>query len=364
MPKRGENIYKRKDGRWEGRIHIPNSSKKKSIYGHSYREVKEKLSEYKHMLPPTETKNLAFSKILDGWLKQKQSIVKISTFNKYKNLLEKYILPNLGDLQITEIDSAKVNSMITCLLAREETDDGLSPKTIRDICMIIKSSLKYAAALHSVTVNSLELYIPSSSQKEVRALSISEQKALEKWLLTDLDLRKLGILVCLYTGLRIGEICALKWKNVNLDSETIYICSTIQRVQTFDNNNNKTMILESTPKSQCSIRTIPIPKSLSLLLKQYRINNEEAYILTGLKSKFIEPRLYEYIFEKYIVEAGIPSINFHVLRHTFATRCVELNFDIKSLSEILGHSTTKITLDRYVHPSIERKRVQMDRLSF
>ena len=178
-----------------------------------------------------------------------------------------------------------------------------------------------------------------------------------------MDLRKLGILICLYTGLRIGEICALKWKNINLDDGTIRITSTIQRIQTFDSL-QKTQVLESCPKSQCSIRTIPLPESLIELMRPYSVDNSGAYILTGLDNCFIEPRLYEYIFDKYISEAGIPTVNFHTLRHTFATRCVELDFDIKSLSEILGHANTKITLDRYVHPSIERKRIQMNRLCF
>lgn len=364
MPKRGENIYRRQDGRWEGRVKLPDSQKKKSFYGHSYREVKEKISQYKQSPAPTKLRNDAFYQILDEWLKQKQTMVKISTFNKYNNLIKNYVLPILGDLKVEDINSAKVNSMIALLLSDSEYSNGLSPKTIRDVCMIIKSSLKFASALYSISVNPLELYIPPAPQKEVHALSLGEQKALEKWLLTDLDLRKLGILICLYTGLRIGEICALKWENVNLDSGTIFICSTIQRVQIFDDSNRKTKILESPPKTQCSIRTIPIPKSLCLIMKQYDLADEQAYILTGSKGKFIEPRLYEYIFEKYVNEAGIPYVNFHVLRHTFATRCVELNFDVKSLSEILGHATTKITLDRYVHPSIESKRNQMDRLSF
>ena len=363
MPKRGENIYKRKDGRWEGRITIPNSSKKKSIYGHSYREVKNKVAKYKHATPTSNNIKKTFGVIAEEWLAQKKATVKISTYNKYKNLLENYVFPELYDAPFEDINSAKINALITQFLLNEKNGSGLSPKTIRDICMLIKSCLKYASVSYSIRIEHLELYIPQSPQKEIRPLSEIEQKTLEESLLHDLDLRKLGVLICLYTGLRIGEICALKWKNINLDTGTIYICSTIQRVQTFDDSNKKTMILESPPKSQCSIRTIPIPQSLITLLRPHLIPNNSAYVLTGVEERFIEPRLYEYIFEKYICEAGIPSVNFHTLRHTFATRCIELEFDIKSLSEILGHSNTKITLDRYVHPSMERKRAQMNRLS-
>ena len=363
MPKRGENIYKRKDGRWEGRITIPNSSKKKSVYGYSYREVKEKVVSLKQAIPICDTYRKTFGEIAEEWLEQKKTTVKVSTYNKYKNLLDNYVFPELHDISCENINSARINVLITQTLTTRNDRPGLSPKTVRDICMLIKSCLKYASVSYSMRIEQLELYIPPTPQKEIHPLSEFEQKALEESLLNNLDLRKLGVLICLYTGLRIGEICALKWKNINLDAGTIYICSTIQRVQTFDNNHKKTMILESPPKSQCSIRTIPLPESLILLLRQYSIPNESAYILTGSEGHFIEPRLYEYIFEKYIFEAGIEAVTFHTLRHTFATRCVELEFDIKSLSEILGHSNTKITLDRYVHPSIEHKRAQMNKLS-
>ena len=362
MPKRGENIYKRKDGRWEGRVKIDASSQKKSIYGHSYREVKQKISSYKQSIPEPKTPTLTFEKILEEWLLQKKTTVKASTYNKYRNLSVSYILPELGDMNIGEITSAKVNALIANLLTNAN-GVRLSPKTIRDVCMIIKACLRYASISYSIPTNQLDLYIPSAPPKEIHALSFNEQKTLEDCLLKNLDLRKLGIIICLYTGLRIGEICALKWQNIDLDAGTIFISSTLQRVQTFGDT-QKTEVLESTPKSQCSIRTIPLPESLIELMRPYSVENDGAYILTGVDNSFIEPRLYEYIFNKYVFEAGIPTVNFHTLRHTFATRCIELDFDIKSLSEILGHSNTKITLDRYVHPSIERKRVQMNRLSF
>lgn len=362
MSKRGENIYKRKDGRWEGRVKIDGSSQKKSIYGHSYREVKLKISTYKQSIPEPKAPILTLEKILEEWILQKKTTVKESTFNKYRNLSVSYILPELGNVKIEEITSAKVNSLIANLLTNAN-GTGLSPKTIRDVCMVIKACLKYASISYSIPTNQLELYIPSAPPKEIHTLSFNEQKTLEDYLLKNLDLRKLGIIICLYTGLRIGEICALKWQNVDLVAGTIFITSTIQRVQTFGGS-QKTKILESTPKSQCSKRTIPLPVSLIELMKPYSEENDEAYILTGVDNSFIEPRLYEYIFDKYVFEAGIPTVNFHTLRHTFATRCIELDFDIKSLSEILGHSNTKITLDRYVHPSIERKRIQMNRLSF
>lgn len=368
MPKRGENIYKRKDGRWEGRITIildDLSTKKKSVYGHSYKEVKCKLMELKGSSMPLVKSYELFSDVLNDWLKKKKATVKISTYNKYHNLIYNHIIPSLGELNIEEIDSIKVNGFISKLLTQGylNKDRGLSSKSIRDICMIVKGCLKYASIAYSINAKPLELYIPASPQKEIQALTLNEQRILERYLRTDIDLKKVGIIVCLYTGLRIGEICALKWKNISLSEGLIFVESTLQRVQNFENDTSKTMVLESAPKSQCSIRSIPIPNSIIPLLESFKPASQSAYLLTGAEDKYIEPRMYEYIFQKYVLASGISDINFHVLRHTFATRCVELDFDIKSLSEILGHANTKITLDRYVHPSIDLKRTQMNRLA-
>ena len=198
MPKRGENIYKRKDGRREGRVEVEGSSQKKSIYGCSYQEVKLKLAEYKQSASESKTPSLTFERVFEEWLMQKKTIVKTSTFNKYKNLCVNYILPELGNLKIAEISSTKVNALIANLL-RKSYGSGLSPKTIRDVCMLIKACLKYASVSYSIPTNQLELYIPSAPQKEIHALSPAEQKMLEECLLESLDLRKLGIIICLYT---------------------------------------------------------------------------------------------------------------------------------------------------------------------
>lgn len=368
MPKRGENIYKRKDGRWEGRTTITLddlSSKKKSVYGHSYKEVRLKLLELKAGKSCENHKVPTFQNALEDWLKRKQTTVKISTYNKYHNLIYNYINPSLGSFFIDDIDSIKVNTFISMLLNKERKNGsrGISPKSIRDICMIIKSCLKYSSALYSIETRPLELYIPASPQKDVQTLTLNEQRILEQYPRTDTDLKKIGVLVCLYMGLRIGEICALKWENINFSEGLLFVETTLQRVQNFDSGDSRTMVLESVPKSQCSIRTIPIPDKIIALIEPLKPTNESAYFLTGVEGKYIEPRMYEYIFRKYVTASGISNINFHALRHTFATRCIELNFDIKSLSEILGHSNTKITLDRYVHPSIELKRSQMNRLA-
>ena len=193
-------------------------------------------------------------------------------------------------------------------------------------------------------------------------LGRSEQQKLNEYLCENLNLYNLGILTCLYTGLRVGEICALKWGDVNFDEKTINIHQTMQRLQCTESREKRTQILISNPKSDSSVRRIPIPDELFNLIAQHRFP-ENAYFLTGTSKQYIEPRNMQNQFKKAISECGIETANFHALRHTFATRCVELGFDIKSLSEILGHSSVNITLNRYVHPSMELKQQNMNKLS-
>lgn len=173
----------------------------------------------------------------------------------------------------------------------------------------------------------------------------------------------IGILVCLFTGLRIGEICALRWEDISLSEQTIYIHQTLQRIQNLSDNVPKTKIIITTPKSACSIRTIPLPDELyNILIKHQKAS--VGYLLTNDDNKFVEPRTLQNKFKKILKDIRITDTNFHTLRHTFATRCIELGFDIKSLSEILGHATVNITMNRYVHPTLEMKKENMQKLSY
>lgn len=196
----------------------------------------------------------------------------------------------------------------------------------------------------------------------MRVLSISEQEKLERVLREDLSFSNLGILLCLYTGIRIGEVCALTWKDIIAEEQILSVNKTMQRLQQLNGFERKTRIVISSPKSECSIRRIPLPDSIYHLLQSNRCS-DDSYILTGRINKFVEPRTMENRFKKVLRLAGVQDTNFHTLRHTFATRCVELGFDIKSLSEILGHASVNITLNRYVHPSMELKQKNMNMLS-
>ena len=196
----------------------------------------------------------------------------------------------------------------------------------------------------------------------MRVLSRYEQTALCQYIYGNLNPYNIGILLSLFTGIRIGELCALRWEDISLQEQTIRIHQTLQRVQDKSNGPHKTKIVITTPKSASSIRTIPLPDDLVKILKNYKAV-DSGYFLTNRLDRFVEPRIMQYRFKAVLKNSSVESANFHSLRHTFATRCIELGFDVKSLSEILGHASVNITMNRYVHPSLELKKQNMQRLA-
>lgn len=197
----------------------------------------------------------------------------------------------------------------------------------------------------------------------MRVLSREEQARFVSYLLEDMDTCKFGVLLALFTGVRIGELCALQWGKISLKEQTIRIDATLQRLRdTRAAGSTRTSIVISTPKSDTSIRTIPITYYTDELCGRMNPHSSAAYVLTGTDS-FMEPRALQYRMEKYTRECGLEGVHFHTLRHTFATRAVEVGFEINSLSEVLGHAATTITLDRYVHSSLILKRDNMNKLN-
>jgi integrase len=378
MAKRGENIYKRKDGRWEARIIKGYTEQGKALYayfyGRSYKEVKDKIfmplpcvEGYSASAPNTAEDAPRFGNILDAWLGNKEIRLKKSSYVKYFNLINNHIKPSLGHYALMGITGTVLNSYIAekFKTGKRNAIGGLSEKTVKDIITVIKSVLRYAKDEGLLSdVVSVNLTLPREKPKEMRVLTKDEQTIFEKYLCSDLDASKLGILLCLYTGLRIGEVCALKWNDIALDGHTLTVSRTMQRVQTIDDAYpSKTAVLVTEPKSDCSTRVIPLPDCLIDRLKTFKPANLNAYILTGEAGRYIEPRTYQNHFKSYVEGSGIKDANFHSTRHTFATRCVELGFEIKSLSEILGHANVNITLNRYVHPSFDLKRDNMNKLA-
>ena len=375
MPKRGENIYKRKDGRWEGRYKKYDSSgsvKWGYVYAKSYREVRQKLQEVygsscQSVKQDIEVKTQqqpvdCFESVALEWLSCTQPQIKQSSYVKYRNMILLHLIPNFGNVHITGITRENVNQFCSELLLGDDAQSSLSPKSVTSIISVMKNIFEYAEQVKKYDVINLNGISVKQTQKRLRILSVNEQQRLCEYLFEHFDLCNFGILLCLYTGLRIGEICALKWEDVLFDERVLYIHQTMQRLQITNSSTSKTEISVSSPKSECFMRKIPIPDKLYDFMVQYR-QSGRTYFLTGLKDKYIEPRTMQNRFKKALQACEIEDANFHALRHTFATRCVELGFDLKSLSEILGHSNVNITLNRYVHPSMELKQQNMNLLS-
>lgn len=363
MSKRGENIYKRKDGRWEGRIliHAPDS-KRISVYGKTYREVRDRMQE-KKLLPGIVHCPKRVSEATEVWLASRERLLKPSSVAKYRNLVQRHILPLLGKLRICDLDRNTVSGFVRALSCGQ-TGSGvqLTRKTVRDVLMILEKSVRFAGEL-SFSVEKNELSGKTGGGKRITVLSEQEQKRLEEQLLTDTDEKKLGLLLCLYAGLRIGEICAMRWECIDLCEKTLSVNVTMQRLQIAGAaTGQRTGVIESSPKSEDSRRTVPIADFLIEQLLKRKPRLQSAYLLTG-SEQYIEPRSYENYYKRVLSAAGIPVCNFHTLRHTFATRCIESGADAKTVSVLLGHSTVRMTLDRYVHPTMNAKQASINRMA-
>lgn len=363
---KGENIFKRRDGRWEARYikcrDATGKIKYGFCYGKTYREAKEKVTKAKAAiiagLPPMVPSRHRFSYFCDEWLKARKIQVKESTYVKYDTVLKKHIKPKLGGYVPLGISNDIVNTFTKGLL-----DEGLSAKSVRDILTILRSILKYTATSFPGNFPDIEINYPKSARPEVRVLSQEEQQTLVTYLTSGDNPYKLGILLALLTGIRIGELCALRWKDVSLDERKLCIRTTVQRIRDISGTtNSKTKVIISTPKSDSSARVIPLTSLAIDICKQLNPQNPEAYLLTGTTT-LMEPRALQYHMARYAKECGLEGVHCHTLRHTFATRAVEVNFEIKSLSEILGHANTTITLNRYVHSSMQLKRSNMEKLT-
>lgn len=365
---KGENIFKRKDGRWEARYikgyDLSGKIKYGFCYGKTYREAKEKVTKYKaalvsgQALPSTGTRH-RFAFYCDEWLRMRKTKIRESTYIKYDTILEKHIKPKLGGCFPLGITTGLIDDFSKELLFEDE----LSVKTVHDILVVLHGILKYTAAQFPGIFPMVEINYPKESKKEMRVLSIEEQERFVKYLLTDMDSCKFGLLLALFTGIRIGELCALQWGNISVREKTIRIVATLQRLHDTNlESETKTRIVIGQPKSDTSARTIPMTDYAAELCKNAEVKNAGAYVLTGT-NEYMEPRTLQYRIEKYTSECGLTGVHCHTLRHTFATRAVEVGFEIKSLSEVLGHATTTITLERYVHSSMELKRANMSKLS-
>lgn len=368
MARHGENIRKRKDGRWEGRYLLYSESKKKqiyhSIYGGSYEEVKKKLTHEKNLMGKTLKKpydivcglqdseitgELGFVDISEEWLAVIKKTRKLSTYEKYKRIYLVHLQVRFQGMNLFEITEASVI----------QKTENLSSESIRkSIYCVLNQILKFASKRYFKVLPRLKRPVCKTQKHPVEVLTKSEQEKLVSTLYHKINLSKLAILLCLYTGLRLGELCALKWSDIDRKNEILTVQRTVQRLPV-ERQKTKTALIETLPKSECSKREIPLPKPMFELLTYFESDKE----YTFGKEKPMEPRTLQYHFKKILHEAEVPDKNFHILRHTFATNCIEQGADVKSLSEVLGHSDVQITLNRYVHPTMDTKRKYLDNLS-
>ncbi len=303
------------------------------------------------------------AEIVEKWLDAVRYQVKESTYVKYWNLAHSYIIPELGAAEWHALNRETVEKFCSKMLSSGgKGQRGLSARTVSDVMCVLRQIFRYASDRGIDIPFNISSITVKKEQKEMKILTAKEQNKLYRHLRRNGSDRNLGILICMFAGLRLGEICALKWEDISFSEQTIYVHQTMQRIQTKDDSERKTKIIITSPKSGNSVRKIPIPGELMKILFSYR-ENRKGYVLTGRPDAFVEPRTMERHFEKILQQAGIERVNFHALRHTFATRCVEMDFDIKCLSEILGHANVNITLNRYVHPTMELKRSNMQKLS-
>lgn len=295
-----------------------------------------------------------FGIVCDEWLEYKKMRIKESTYANYKFKITNYLKKDFGDRNLKEIVNTNLNRYI------EELQFKLSSKTVKDITTILKSILKYAERKYNLDFKLDLISIPLTTSKEAEVFNERERIKIENYILDSEDIKNLGILISMYTGLRIGEVCALKWSDIDLENRKIRIKHTIQRIYMSKNN---TKVIITSPKTKKSVREIPLAKILYQKLKGFsKKYPKDAFILTGKKEKTIEPTGYRYTYNILLKKCNIPYKKFHCLRHTFATRCIRVGMDVKSLSEILGHSNVSVTLGIYVHSSFKIKKKFIDKL--
>lgn len=308
-----------------------------------------------------KNKKILYKDWIYTWLLEKKDYIKESTYANYSNNIFNHIIPKLGNYYLKELNHKIIQDFLLELSksGRKDNNGGLAEKTIKDITIIIKGSIK--KGINEDKIKHIELtfnYPKDNKENKLYVLTKREQNKITKYVLENINSRNIGLLISLYSGIRIGELCALKWEDVDFKKNCLTINKTIQRVYIKDKKKNISKVIITTPKTKNANREIPINKDFLEILKKVKSNKND-YILTG-NEKYIEPRTYRKHFNKVLDELRIKHFNFHSLRHTFATNCISLGVDYKTVSELLGHANVNITLNLYVHPRYSQKKKCID----
>ena len=308
-----------------------------------------------------KSKKILYKDWIYTWLLEKKDYIKESTYANYSNNIFNHIIPKLGNYYLNELNHKVIQDFLLELSknGRKDNTGGLAEKTIKDITIIIKGSIK--KGINEDKIKHIELtfnYPKDNKENKLYVLTKREQSKITNYVLENINSRNIGLLISLYSGIRIGELCALRWEDVDFKKNCLTINKTIQRVYIKDKNKNISKVIITTPKTKNANREIPINKDFLEILKKVK-SDKKHYILTG-NEKYIEPRTYRKYFNKILDELRIKHFNFHSLRHTFATNCISLGVDYKTVSELLGHANVNITLNLYVHPRYSQKKKCID----
>ncbi|MBO1306893.1 site-specific integrase [Enterococcus sp. 669A] len=361
MARSGDNLSKRVDGRWEGRYIKGRKPNGRIIYGsiyhRKYHEAKRLLFEAK--LAHREnyldygkhrTSSQPVNEWFLNWLEIKRTQVKPTTLESYESKALNHIYPFFMDHLLSDLTEELIQEWV------EDLTDQLSINSVHAVFRVFKQGIKLAFDKNLIHQNPAKaVQLPKSVEGTVCSFSQSDQSLIEEFCLTP---KELPIIIALDTGMRISEIMGLQWQDINWKNRTIHIQKIVQRIKV----GKKTQLVLQTPKTKASRRMIPLTQRLYQLLQQQKETAESSFVFAGKSGQPIDPRTVRYRFEQVKKKSGIENLPFHALRHTFATRCLEAGINVTTLSELLGHSSVKMTLDIYTNSFLSEKRKAIQQL--
>lgn len=368
MARHGENIHKRQDGRWEGRYIKGRSATGKAVWGyvyrHSYGEVKSALICAKAKSGSfsicQNMHGVTFSALSELWFSTLNDL-KESTKAHYHYTITHYILPVIGEMQLSQLSKLKLELCLTQIISPiNGSHKPVGTSVARECISLVQRLCKYAHSIQMMDFVELSMKPPQQVKEYPETLSRSEQEAVFQFVCKKPTSRKIGILLMLQLGFRISEVCGLQWGDIDLESGEIQIRRGVRRISL---GNGKTAVIVQAPKTPTSKRTLPMPPKLKWLIASIMPHGRysaNAWFLSGRTAKPVEPRCYRKSVHEYLAKACVHDVNPHMLRHTFATTCLQSGCDIKTLSELMGHSNPNITLQRYVHTDMDRKKAAIE----
>ena len=300
--------------------------------------------------------SLSFHQVAALWKESRRPYIKQSSYAIYVRLLNCYILPAFKERPQENQVQAFADAMLS---------HGYSTKTVKDTLMVLKMVLRHGTKLNAWPTIDCSVRFPTQTKQQSTPATLTDdqQKRLLEHLRQNFSFKNLGILICLYTGLRIGEICALQWQDLDLKTGVLHVRKTVQRISLADDGVRQNLLLIDSPKTPSSLRDIPLPATLLRMLRSLgRLVNPAHFLVSNSPAPY-EPRYYRAYYRKLLARLGIPPLRFHALRHSFATRCIQSRCDYKTVSALLGHSSIATTLDLYVHPGLEDKKKAIEKMA-